>query len=250
MDVCAECGFDYGTLPRTALAPSLVVSAAQHAARLTADDDALRHRPAPDVWSPLEYACHVRDVLGVQRERMLRTQVEEEPSFSPMNREQRAVDEAYNEQDPDRVAEELREAGAAIAAVLDGLGDAGWARTGVYNFPATAVRDVDWIARHTLHELTHHLMDVDRGLAASTRPVAPADLAALIGLLALLEGALTTGDVDDPLAGRFGQRFEQVGLLPSGSGNRDLRQAVNDLNHRLRYALGEYDEPPTPQSVP
>src|SRR4029453_16194620 len=51
--------------------------------------------------------------------------------------------------------------------LLDGLEDRGWARTGVYNFPETAVRDVDWIARHTLHEVTHHLMDVDRALGAN-----------------------------------------------------------------------------------
>jgi hypothetical protein len=31
---------------------------------------------------------------------------------------------------------------------------------------------------------------------------------------------------------------------------RDLRQSINDLNHRLRYALGEYDEPPQPLAVP
>jgi len=52
--------------------------------------------------------------------------------------------------------------------------------------------------------------------------------------------------VDDHLAGRF----ERVGLLPGGSRNRDLRQAVNELDHLLRYALGAYDEPPTPEPVP
>jgi hypothetical protein len=31
----------------------------------------------------------------------------------------------------------------------------------------SAVRDVDRIVRHTLHELIHHLMDVDRGLGAA-----------------------------------------------------------------------------------
>jgi hypothetical protein len=167
MDACAECGYDYVALPRPALAPSLALGAAQHAARLTSADDALRHRPAPDVWSPLEYACHVRDVLGLQRERMLRAGSEDRPTFPPMDRERRAIEEDYNAQHPVRVADELRSAGAAIAALLDDLDDAGWARTGVYNFPATAVRDVDWIARHTLHEVTHHLMDVDRGLGAA-----------------------------------------------------------------------------------
>ncbi len=166
MDACAECGYVYATLPRSALAPSLVSGAAQHAARLSAADDALRRRPAPDVGSPLEYACHLRDVLDMQRDRMLRTQVEETPSFAPMDRDRRAVDEAYNAQDPARVAEELRRAGTAIADLLDGLDDTGWARTGIYNYPATAERDVDWMARHTLHEVVHHLLDVDRGLGA------------------------------------------------------------------------------------
>jgi hypothetical protein len=31
---------------------------------------------------------------------------------------------------------------------------------------------------------------------------------------------------------------------------RDLCRSINDLNHRLRYALGEYDEPPRPLAVP
>jgi hypothetical protein len=166
MDVCAECGYEYAALPRTALAPSLTLGAVQHAARLKAADDALRRRPATDVWSPLEYACHLRDVLGVQRDRILRTRSEEAPSFPPMDRDRRALDEAYNEQDPARVAGELRAAGTSIADVLDGLDDAGWARSGIHNYPATAERDVDWMARHTLHEVVHHLMDVDRGLGA------------------------------------------------------------------------------------
>jgi hypothetical protein len=167
MHACDECGYDYAALPRPALAPAIVLGAAQHAARLTAAPDGLRHRPAPDVWSPLEYACHVRDVLVVQRARLLRTQAEDQPTFPPMDRERRVVEDAYNEQEPARVAGELCSAAAALADVLGSLDEAAWARTGVYNFPAPSVRDVDWIARHTLHEVTHHLMDVDRGIGAA-----------------------------------------------------------------------------------
>jgi hypothetical protein len=31
--------------------------------------------------------------------------------------------------------------------------------------------------------------------------------------------------------------------------DRDVRKALNDMNHRLRYALGEYDGPPAPEQV-
>jgi S-DNA-T family DNA segregation ATPase FtsK/SpoIIIE len=164
VDVCPECGYEYAALPGGALAPALALGAAQHAARLRAAPDRLRARPAPEVWSPLEYACHVRDVLRVQRERLLRTQSEDQPAFAPMDRERRVVDDAYDQQDPARVAEELRDAAEALAETLD---DIDWTRTGVYNWPTTAVRDVGWIARHTLHEVAHHLMDVDRGLGAA-----------------------------------------------------------------------------------
>jgi len=132
-----------------------------------ARDEALRGRRQPDVWSPLEYACHVRDVLTVQQQRVLRTQTEEQPTFPPMDRERRAVDEGYDRQNPAEVALALLAAGVDLAELLSRLDDAGWGRTGVYEFPEPAVRDVDWMARHTLHELTHHLMDVDRGLGAS-----------------------------------------------------------------------------------
>jgi hypothetical protein len=40
-----------------------------------------------------------------------------------------------------------------------------------------------------------------------------------------------------------------VELLEPGGTERDLCQSINDLNHRLRYALGEYDEPLRPSGV-
>ncbi len=166
MDVCTDCGYAYAALPRTALAPAITLGAAQHAARLRRGER-LSGRRAPGVWSPLEYACHVRDVLAVQRARVELTRTARQPVFAPMDRDRRVVEDAYDAQDPVAVAGELEAAATALGAVLTDLDDAGWARTGIYNFPSTAVRDVDWIARHTLHELVHHLMDVDRGLGQS-----------------------------------------------------------------------------------
>ncbi|SDZ21759.1 hypothetical protein SAMN05444365_107123 [Micromonospora pattaloongensis] len=72
----------------------------------------------------------------------------------------------------------------------------------------------------------------------------------MIGLLAMIEGELMTGDVSEHLAGRIRHRFERRTLLEPGSTERDLRRSLNDLNHRLRYALGEYDQPPQILAVP
>nr|BFE60969.1 hypothetical protein GCM10020063_054950 [Dactylosporangium thailandense] len=72
----------------------------------------------------------------------------------------------------------------------------------------------------------------------------------MIGVLAVIEGELMAGHASSQLAGNLRERLERARLLPPGGTERDLRQAINDLNHRLRYALGEYDRPPAPYVVP
>jgi hypothetical protein len=159
-DVCKECGFSY-SVGRAEILPWMRSDARTFVDRFREiDDAAVRQRPAPDVWSPLEYACHVRDVLRVQRERVLLVQHEHEPSFTPMHRDERVVEDRYNEQDPGVVAGEITEAAAALMATLEGLDDTGWQRRGLYNYPEPQLRTVEWIAIHTVHELLHHRVDI------------------------------------------------------------------------------------------
>ena len=79
------------------------------------------------------------------------------------------------------------------------------------------------------------------------------DVSALIGLVAVLEGELTADLDSDRVpdwAAHLARRLTGDGLLAPGAGNRELRQALNDLNHRLRYVHGEYDEEPGSYPVP
>src|ERR1700722_11913258 len=46
-------------------------------------------RLAPEEWSVLEYACHMSDVLLVQRERDVLAPVAERPVVTPMSRDER-----------------------------------------------------------------------------------------------------------------------------------------------------------------
>ncbi|HUI47986.1 MAG TPA: DinB family protein [Acidimicrobiia bacterium] len=159
-DACPECGFSY-SVGRGEIIAWLRSDVDAFSDKFTRIDAAAsRTRPAAGVWSPLEYACHVRDVLRVQKERIELAQREVEPAFAPMRREERAVEDRYNDQDPGRVVEELVAAGGALVALLDGLDDAGWERTGIYNYPEPAPRTVEWIAIHTDHELLHHRGDI------------------------------------------------------------------------------------------
>jgi S-DNA-T family DNA segregation ATPase FtsK/SpoIIIE len=159
---CDECGYEYERDAGDALMGVLRADAEHWHARLVElDDAALRRRAAPYVWSPLEYACHVRDVLRVQRERVDLALTTDTPEFVPMRRDERVVEERYNEQAPADVSRDLVAAADAFATQLELLDDAGWARTGIYSFPTRQLRTVEWIARHTVHELEHHLRDID-----------------------------------------------------------------------------------------
>jgi len=91
----------------------------------------------------------------------------------------------------------------------------------------------------------------------ATDPAVPApdlvqhrDAEVLIGVLAVLEGAIWSGDLDGRTASRVADRFVQQDLLAADHDQRDLRQAINDMNHRLRYAAGEYDSPPPSIPLP
>ena len=121
---------------------------------------AVRTRPEPSVWSALEYACHVRDALLVQRERVLLAQVEERPSFAPMYRDERVSFAGYRDEQPEDVADHLAVAAALVGRVLDGLTAPQRARVCIYNYAVATERDVAWLGRHSAHEAWHHLGDV------------------------------------------------------------------------------------------
>jgi DinB superfamily len=166
-EVCPDCGFAWGAIPTTSYGPALESLARRYDDRLQADVAALRRRPAPAVWSPLEYACHVRDMLFAQRERVYLALVEERPSFARMNREERVTLARYADETPAAVRSDLAVAFRGVGIALSGRSSEDWTRLLVYNYPGPQEHDLAWMGRHTLHECEHHLVDIDRGLSSS-----------------------------------------------------------------------------------
>jgi hypothetical protein len=161
MDHCDECGFEYSTVPTADLPDRLDAAGPRYAAALATVADP-RRRPAASVWSALEYTCHVRDMLRVQRERLALALRTDNPAFVPMGRDERAVRDGYNSQDPQTVLAELAEAATELARAFAGLGPDDWDRTGSYPWPTVESRTMLWLGRHTVHEIEHHLMDLRR----------------------------------------------------------------------------------------
>ena len=162
MERCDQCGFVYDDVPAGTLGDALR-SRAQRYREPLSSAPALHHgtvRPEPEVWSTLEYACHVRDVLFAQRERALLALVADNPDFTPMYRDERADLAGYRRQSIDDACAQLLTAAELLALVFDGLSSVQLSRPCIYNYPARRQRDIAWLGRHTVHELVHHLMDV------------------------------------------------------------------------------------------
>jgi len=159
---CAECGFTYDIDQALAAGGDVQTFAAEVAMILRDKDIDVRARPGPEVWSPLEYGCHLRDVLQVQRERVLMARRVNGASCTPMGREERVEHDGYNEQDPAAVARQLTDAATLFANALARLAADDWDRTVVYNYPETHERSLRWLAVHTVHDVQHHLVDIRR----------------------------------------------------------------------------------------
>jgi S-DNA-T family DNA segregation ATPase FtsK/SpoIIIE len=157
---CDQCGFVYEEVAPDDVAGRL--RAAPNRYRQAASNCSPRvvqMRPDPAVWSALEYGCHVRDVLLIQRDRAVLALVEDRPSFPRMYRDERVALCGYAQQGMDDVLAQLAMAAELCAMVFERLDGSGWSRPLVYNWPEPAELDIAWLGRHTLHEVEHHLQD-------------------------------------------------------------------------------------------
>ena len=162
MERCQECGFEYDLTQAPRAGSAIVERVAELVIMLDGPAADPKTRRQPETWSPLEYGCHLRDVLLVQRERVLAARRMDRPSFDPMGRDERVEYDGYGEQDPRDVARQLTDAARLFANVLSRLGPEEWERSVMYNYPGRFERSLRWVAVHTVHEARHHLLDVRR----------------------------------------------------------------------------------------
>jgi hypothetical protein len=153
---CPDCGFDPAAVPDAGIAAALRGTTRRWVAVLGRDSVAIR--PAPAVWSALEYGCHVRDVHRLFVERTRSMLEADGPRFANWDQDETAVRERYWAQDPATVAGELAESAESAAAVFEGVPVDGWARCGYRSNGSEFT--VASIGRYYLHDVIHHLHDV------------------------------------------------------------------------------------------
>ena len=153
---CPDCGFDARSLDVPTTGAAVRANAAAWPAVLERDD--ARRRPDPQTWSPLEYACHVRDVFARFDQRLQMMLDQDDPLFPNWDQDATAIEDRYCEQDPVVVARQLVAAGEALAARFDAVDGDQWSRPGRRSDGASFT--VDTFARYFRHDPVHHLWDV------------------------------------------------------------------------------------------
>jgi hypothetical protein len=153
---CPECGYDSATVDPVTVGDRTRQAVTRWQSVLRRDD--ARHRPSDEVWSPAEYACHVRDVFSIFDGRLELMLSVDDARFANWDQDQTAVEGRYAEQDPAAVSVALAAAGSTIAARLDDVSGDDWARTALRS--DGAVFTTRTFSRYFLHDIEHHLYDV------------------------------------------------------------------------------------------
>jgi hypothetical protein len=154
---CPECGFDTREIS-LADVPAAVRNVASAFRDVLAGGEATRRRPNPQMWSPLEYACHVRDACSLYDTRLRLMLTVDDPQFENWDQDAAAVQQAYGEQDPAQVAGELSEAAERVAGTFEHVPEGAQGRTGRRS--DGAVFTVTTLGRYLVHDLVHHVYDV------------------------------------------------------------------------------------------
>jgi SAM-dependent methyltransferase len=180
---CPECGFRAGAVTVDEIPTIIRDNATTWAAVLTLADAATR--PEPTTWSPLEYACHVRDVNRIFDLRVGLMLDEDEPQFPNWDQDETAIAEKYGEQDPATVSGELLDAAERVAERYESVPPGAWGRRGFRSNGSEFT--VESIGRYHLHDLVHHAWDVRAAVARATVAAYDAHAAAYAEGLQALE---------------------------------------------------------------
>ena len=154
---CPECGLSAGEIGVQEIATRAFV-AAEEWVQILRSSPAVISRPAPTVWSPLEYGAHVRDVYRLFDQRLMVMLAEDDPQFPNWDQDETAIRERYGEQDPEVVADELEAAASTFVGHVGELQPEQLGRTGRRSNGSEFT--VVTLLQYFLHDVVHHLWDV------------------------------------------------------------------------------------------
>ena len=167
MAACGVCGIDEDRLSIRDALDALRTFPGRFRRSVDGLSDAeLEVRPAPDVWSVLEYLVHTREVLDIIG--MGLPLVLEQPgiAFPELDVDESAATRPDWVMERDLALGGIDQAVAVLLAEADGVTDEAWTRPFTIG---TEAHDAGWNVRHAAHEGAHHLRDIERVRALVSR---------------------------------------------------------------------------------
>jgi len=160
---CDACGFDGSGFDVGALLAAVRELGPGWRTMLAASGDQLRVRPAPEVWSAIEYAAHSRDVTALHAFGVEQALTTAEPAFPAIEGDDliQSAAATYDGLDADEVVATLESEANRLAHLAELAGSAAWSRGLTIG---DSRMDVRRLLEHALHDSRHHLDDVERGL--------------------------------------------------------------------------------------
>ena len=154
---CPECSFDSSAVTPSTVPGSIENMLPRWRAVLRRPDAA--ERPDDSTWSALEYACHVRDVLSLFDQRLNLMLDSDDARFADWDQDRTAVEKDYANADPALVSAELAAEGKQAAESFAAVRESEWDRKGLRSNGSEFT--VLTLSRYFLHDLVHHLHDVN-----------------------------------------------------------------------------------------
>ncbi|MPV50530.1 MULTISPECIES: DinB family protein [unclassified Pseudactinotalea] len=155
---CPDCGLTSADFEPVQVADAATRIAAAFEGLLTSGSADLHRRPAPGVWSPIEYAAHVAEVCQVFDRRLGLILIRVDPEFPDWDQNRAAVDGGYGSRAPRAVAEELQHSAHALAVAIHAVPASEYERTGLRSDGTRFT--VVTLLQYALHDLVHHWWDV------------------------------------------------------------------------------------------
>lgn len=146
--ICAECAYDMTRLSNDAIVDLIDGFSLERFLPLS------RARPTPQVWSPLEYAWHLRESFDFYRDRITLVLSVDAPQFE-------GGDFTVDPVETPDIVRWLHHEAKAVSAILRSLDAAQWERFGIGSYDGRP-RDIRNLASRLAHECVHHVMDIER----------------------------------------------------------------------------------------
>jgi hypothetical protein len=160
---CDECGFDGDDWTDDGARDAIAELPVRWTATVSeVDPVAARRRPIPDMWSILEYADHVREVLFAIRFAL--DSAVAQPGIDLGGVPEPRFDVTPRDIDSDAALEGIAREAELLRRRLGEISAADWESTAIVDGDEL---NAHWLARHAVHDATHHLADVARLRAAS-----------------------------------------------------------------------------------